>query len=136
MGIIPSESNLTCVRKILFAEVKEAAASLAECFTNDRVAHYYLQISDSDRPLNPREAILYLRSYECLTAAHCHSGLMISAGRSHESVGRWLPPGCDCTWRTYWRSRMCSLWLWLGREGRTRFFGSWETLEALWEREF
>lgn len=129
MGVMSSENNIDFVRRVPFAEAKEAAASLAECFIDDTVARYYLQISDSERSLKPREAKLNLRIYECLTLAHCYSGLVVSAGLYHESVGLWLPPDSDWTWKTYWRSRMWLLWLRLGREGRTRFFGSWDTLE-------
>jgi hypothetical protein len=116
-------------REVPFAEAKNAAASLAGCFADDLVARYYLQISDCNRPLKPREEKLNLRIYECLTAAHCYNGLVISAGPCHDSVSLWLPPDSDWNWKTYWRSGLWLLWLRLGREGRTRFFGSWDKLE-------
>ncbi|KAF7591134.1 hypothetical protein BBP40_001908 [Aspergillus hancockii] len=126
---MPSERHRIVARKVPFAEAKSAASSLAECFVDDLVARYYLQVSDCNRPLTPSEEKLNLRIYECLTAAHCHTGLVISAGPCHDSVGLWLPPGSDWNWKTYWRSGLWLLWLRLGREGRTRFFGSWGTLE-------
>ncbi|KAE8395615.1 hypothetical protein BDV23DRAFT_178661 [Aspergillus alliaceus] len=124
-----SESHDIMARAVPFTEAKNAATSLAECFADDRVARYYLQVSDCNRPLTPKEEKLNLRIYECLTAAHCHDGLVVSAGPGYDSVGLWLPPGSDWTWKTYWRSRLWLLWLRLGREGRARFFGSWGTLE-------
>jgi hypothetical protein len=130
MDIMSSESKSNNAREVPFAEAKRAAASLAECFTDDTVARYYLQISDCNRPLKPREEKLNLRIYECLTAAHCCSGLVISAGPCYDSVSLWLPPASsDWNWKTYWRSGLWLLWLQLGREGRMRFFGSWDTLE-------
>jgi hypothetical protein len=124
-----SESTNIDAREVPFSDAKQAALSLAECFTDDVVARYYLQISDCDRPLTPKEKRLNLRIYECLTAAHCIKGLVVSAGPSHDSVGLWLPPDSDWNLKTYWKSKMWLLWLKLGREGRKRFFGSWDTLE-------
>ncbi|OOQ86233.1 putative n-acetyltransferase-like protein [Penicillium brasilianum] len=124
-----SESWNVVAREITFAEAKRAASSLADCFANDRVARYYLQVSDCNLPLTPKKAELNLRIYECLTAAHCDTGLVVSAGPCYDSVGLWLPPGSDWNWRTYWRSGLWRLWLRLGREGRSRFFGSWDILE-------
>lgn len=123
-----SESKNNDTREVPFTEAKKAAASLAECFIDDIVARYYLQVSDCSRPLKASEEKLNLRIYECLTAAHSCSGLVISAGPCHDSVGLWLPPDSDWNWKTYWRSGLWLLWLRLGREGRTRFFGSWDTL--------
>lgn len=124
-----SESTYSDGHEVPFSDAKQAAASLAECFLDDVVARYYLQVSDCDRPLKPKEKRLNLLIYECLTAAHCIKGLVISAGPCHDSVGLWLPPNSDWNWKTYWKSGMWLLWLRLGREGRKRFFGSWDTLE-------
>jgi len=129
MDIMPSESKSSNAREVPFAEAKKAAATLAECFVDDVVARYYLQISGCTSPLNSREEKLNLRIYECLTAAHCCDGLVISAGPCHDSVGLWLLPDSDWNWKTYWRSGIWLLWLRLGGEGRKRFFGSWDTLE-------
>lgn len=123
------KSKFNDAHKVQSAEAKGAAASLAECFADDVVARYYLQISNYNRPLKPTEEKLNLRIYECLTAAHCCNGLVISAGPSHESVGLWLPPNSDWNWKTYWKSGLWLLWLRLGKEGRARFFGSWDILE-------
>ncbi|KAG9240682.1 hypothetical protein BJ878DRAFT_545993 [Calycina marina] len=124
----PAKKN-DSARKIPLTEAKKAAASLAESFADDVIARYYLQLSDSIRPLNASQAKLNLRVYECLTTAHCYKGLVIVAGPSYEAVGLWLPPGSAWNWRTYWRSGMWSLWLRLGLEGRKRLFGSWDMFE-------
>jgi hypothetical protein len=62
MDIMPSESksesNSVC--KVPFAEARKAAASLAECFADDKMACYFLQISDYNRLLTPREEKLNL----------------------------------------------------------------------------
>lgn len=134
MGTVPPKIEGDGAREVTFAEAKKAASSLAECFVDDLVARYYLQISDCHRPLKPREEKLNLRIYECLTAAHCHNGLVVSAGPNHDSIGLWLPPGSDWNWRTYWSSGLWLLWLQFGREGRVRFFGSWTTLEEAMTR--
>ena len=114
---------------VSLADSKRAAASLAESFTDDKVARYYLQISDCHRQLQAKEEKLNLRIYECLTAAHCCAGLIIAAGPCYDSVSLWLPPDSIWTWKTYWRSKMWLLYLQFGMEGRRRFFGSWDTLE-------
>lgn len=131
MDVMPSESKSESnnVREVPFAEAKKAAASLAECFADDKMARYFLQVSDCNRPLTPQEEKLNLRIYECVTAAHCFNGLVISAGPFYDSVSLWLPPGSDWNWKTYWRSGLWLLWLQLGREGRTRLFGSWNMLD-------
>ncbi|TVY85466.1 putative N-acetyltransferase [Lachnellula suecica] len=131
MAIPPeSEGSDAGARQIPLAEANKAASSLAECFSDDDVARYYLQVSDSTRPLTASEASLNYQIYEALTIAHCCSGLVISAGPSHDCVSLWLPPNSsDWTWKTYWKSGLWLLWLRLGKEGRARFFGSWETLE-------
>lgn len=127
---MPSEDLTSNAHEVLFSDVKQAAASLAECFADDVVARYYLQVPECDHPLKPKEKKLNLLIYESLTAAHCVNGLVISAGPHYDSVGLWLPPGSsDWDWKTYWKSRMWLVWLKLGREGRKRFFGSWDTLE-------
>lgn len=126
-----SASECAEAREVPFAQAKRAGASLAECFSDDEVARYYLQVSDCGRPLTATEAKLNLCIYECLTAAHCYSSLAISAGPHHDSVSLWLPPGSsDWSWKTYWKSNLWLLWLRLGRKGRRRFFGSWSTLEV------
>lgn len=79
MAMSPEGANASA-REVPFAAAKKAAASLAECFSDDEVARYYLQVSDCARPLTAREAKLNLRIYECLAIAHCCSGLVISAG--------------------------------------------------------
>lgn len=112
---MPSESRATDIRQVPLADAKRAAASLAEYFTDDVVARYYLQISDYNRPLKPNEEKLNLWIYEYLTAAHCCNGLVVSAGPSHDCVGLWLPPDSDWNWKTYWKSGMWLLELFGGR---------------------
>jgi len=124
------ETQSADAREVPFTEAKRAGASLAECFSNDEVARYYLQVTECERPLTAHEAKLNLRIYECLTAAHCYSGLVISAGPGLDCVSLWMPPSTsDWSWKIYWKSELWLLWLRLGREGRARLFGSWNIFE-------
>jgi hypothetical protein len=59
---MPSESKSESnnAGEVLFAEAKKAAASLTECLTDDKIARYFLQISDYNRPLTLLEEKLNL----------------------------------------------------------------------------
>lgn len=117
------------VRQVPFAEAKLAARAMAESFVADEVARYFLLVPDCDQKLTPKEEKLNLQVYECLTAAHCLSGLVFATGPQYDSVALWLPPGSMWNWKTYWKSGMWWLGLRLGCEGRRRFFGSWDSFE-------
>ncbi len=76
------------VRILNKSEYKQAALCLAEAFKDDDVVMYF--VKTGDRKAGPvAEWKLHLHIMECITYAHCMSGLATAIGPNYDCVALW-----------------------------------------------
>ena len=76
------------IRVLGKSEYKQAALCLAEAFKDDAVVLY--PIRTGDRKADPAaEWKLHLHIMECITYAHCMSGLVTAIGPNYDCVALW-----------------------------------------------
>jgi hypothetical protein len=76
------------VRILNKSEYKQAALCLAEAFKDDDVVMYF--VKTGDRMAGPAaEWKLHLHIMECITYAHCMSGLATAIGPNYDCVALW-----------------------------------------------
>ncbi|KAL9136143.1 MAG: hypothetical protein Q9175_002642 [Cornicularia normoerica] len=111
------------VRVLHKGEYKQAALCLAEAFKDDDVVMYFVKTGDRKKASADDEWKLHLHIMECITYAHCISGLATVAGPNYDCVALWMPPNknmddfCTMLW-----SGMFGLSWKLSKEGKKRLF--------------
>lgn len=70
------------------SEYKEAALCLAEAFKDDDVVMYFVKTGERNSDLDA-EWKLHLHIMECITYAHCMSGLATAIGPNYDCVALW-----------------------------------------------
>ncbi|RMZ85555.1 hypothetical protein DV737_g579, partial [Chaetothyriales sp. CBS 132003] len=111
------------VRVVEAHEYKQAAACLAEAFSEDHVVRYPIDTPDRMDMSEEERFKMHSESMEYVTYAHCLNGLVLTIGEDFECVALWLPPGKNIDdWWTILRSGMWRLKWKLTQEGKERFF--------------
>ena len=77
------------VRILHKSEYKQAALCLAEAFKDDDVVMYFVKTGDRKRFTPDDEWKLHLHIMECITYAHCISGLATAIGPNYDCVALW-----------------------------------------------
>jgi ribosomal protein S18 acetylase RimI-like enzyme len=104
-------------------EYKEAAASLADCFRDDKVVRYSIDTPDRMHLSEEERFQIHQQTMEFVTYANCLNGLVLTIGDDYDCVALWLPPGKNIDdWWTILRSGMWRLNWTLSKEGKDRFF--------------
>jgi len=110
------------VRIVTAAEYKQAAACLAEAFSEDDVVRYFVDVPDRKHWNTEEKWALHLEILEYITYAHILKGLVTTIG-DFEAVALWMPPGQNMDdYLTIFRSGLWRLNYRLSPEGRVRFF--------------
>lgn len=120
------------IRTVKASEYKAAAACLADAFSIDDVAAYFLDCPDTASWSKERKWALHVKILEAMTLAHIKCGLVHAIGNPREggtfnSVALWVPPGADMEhWWTVFKKGLWAHWttlkFQLSKEGRARFF--------------
>lgn len=76
------------VRIVTAAEYKQAAACLAEAFSEDDVARYFIDVPDRDHWTEAEKWDLHVEILEYVTYAHILKGLVTTVG-DFEAVALW-----------------------------------------------
>lgn len=76
------------VRILDKSEYKQAALCLAEAFKDDDVVMYFVKTGDRKADADA-EWKLHLHIMECMTYAHCMSGLATVVGPNYDCVALW-----------------------------------------------
>lgn len=76
------------VRAVTAAEYKLAAACLAEAFSEDDVARYFVDVPDREHWTNEEKWALHVEILEYVTYAHILKGLVTTVG-DFEAVALW-----------------------------------------------
>lgn len=77
------------VRVLHKSEYKQAALCLAEAFKDDDVVMYFVKTGDRKKSTADDEWKLHLHIMECITYAHCISGLATVIGPNYDCVALW-----------------------------------------------
>ena len=77
------------VRVLHKSEYKQAALCLAEAFKDDDVVMYFVKTGDRKKFSPDDEWKLHLHIMECITYAHCISGLATVVGPNYDCVALW-----------------------------------------------
>ncbi|KAI9693504.1 MAG: hypothetical protein M1820_009192, partial [Bogoriella megaspora] len=132
-GNSPSEHGVRIVR---IEEYKQAAMTLAEAFSEDEVAMYFIDTPDRQHWTKEQKWNLHVQILEYVTYAHCLKGLVTTAGEDYGCVALWclthtprpgdmnrMPPGKNMDdYLTIFRSGLWRLFYQLSAEGKKRFF--------------
>lgn len=84
-----TSSTSSSVRVLGIEDYKAAAATLADAFSEDHVAWYFLDTPDRAHWSRERKWELHVKILEYITYAHCMKGLVVSAGPDHDCVALW-----------------------------------------------
>jgi len=76
------------VRVVTAAEYKQAAACLAEAFSEDDVARYFIDVPDREHWTEEEKWALHVEILEYITYAHILKGLVTTVG-DFEGVALW-----------------------------------------------
>ena len=119
------------IRTVKPSEYRAAAACLADAFSVDEVATYFLDCPDTVSWSKERRWALHVKLMEAVVIAHVKCGVAQaigdpSNGGTFDAVALWMPPGADVdAWtivRTgLWKQGLQVTWQ-LSKEGRARFF--------------
>lgn len=105
------------------SEYKDAAASLAEAFRDDKAVRYAIDTPDRAHWSEEERFNLHQQAFEYITYGHCLNGLVTTIGENYGCVAMWMPPGKNMDdWFTIFRSGMWRLKFQLSNEGNKRFF--------------
>ena len=77
------------VRILDKSEYRQAALTLAEAFAQDDVVMYFVKTEDLKKPTSEKEWKLHVHIMECITYAHCISGLVTTIGPNYDGVALW-----------------------------------------------
>lgn len=83
------------VRVLHRSEYKQAALCLAEAFKDDDVVMYFVKTGDRKKFSADDEWKLHLHIMECITYAHCISGLATVVGPNYDCVALWYVPSAS-----------------------------------------
>jgi GNAT superfamily N-acetyltransferase len=139
------------VVKVQKHEYRAAAACLADAFSKDHVALYFIDCPDTEHWSESQKWALHVNILEYIVYAHLLNGLVIGVPsatnlpgeeQSFDAVALWMPPGANMDdLPTIIRSGLWRLYYQLSSEGRFRFFSEFFPLlhnskeEVLGERD-
>lgn len=84
---VPSDGN--DIRILRADEYKQAAACLAEAFSNDVVVRYPIDTPDRAHWSEEDKLKLHLEALEYITYAHCVKGMVTTIGPNYDCVALW-----------------------------------------------
>lgn len=119
------------VRIVTTKDYKAAAVCLANAFSKDEVAGYFLDCPDTAQWSDERRWKLHAEIMDAVTYAHVKFGIVHAIGNptdgSYDAVALWMPPGTDmdsylAMMRTGVLWKGLAAFLKLSKEGRIRMF--------------